>query len=210
MTSWVESLIQSWGALGVAFLMFLENIFPPIPSELVLPLAGYRASQGDLSLVVALVAGTIGSVAGVTLWYFAGRLIGTDRLKRFARKHGRWLTLTPQEIDKASDWFARHGGKAVLLGRLVPAVRTLISIPAGVCGMSLGRFLILTAIGTLAWSTLLILAGYALGASFEQVGTYVSPVGNVIIGLAILIYLYRVVTFRKHVKRPEQESPRGR
>ena len=205
MTSWVEGLIESWGALGVALLMFLENIFPPIPSELVLPLAGYRASQGDLSLVMALVAGTAGSVLGVTIWYYLGRWIGMDRLKHFARKRGRLLTLTPQEIDHAADWFGRHGGKAVLLGRLVPAVRTLISIPAGVCGMPLWYFLLLTTLGTAGWSTLLILAGYALGSSFEQVETYVSPVGNVIIGIAVLYYLYRVFTFRRHVARPGED-----
>ena len=205
MTSWVEGLIESWGALGVAVLMFLENVFPPIPSELVLPLAGYRASQGDLSIVMALIGGTLGSVAGVTIWYYAGRWIGMDRLKLFARKRGRWLTLTPKEIDDAGDWFDRHGGKAVLLGRLVPGIRTLISIPAGVCGMSLRRFLLLTTIGTAAWSTLLIMAGYWLGSSFDQVGAYVSPVGNVIIGGALLYYLYRVVTFRRHVARPGEE-----
>ena len=205
MTSWVQGLIESWGALGVALLMFLENIFPPIPSELVLPLAGYRASQGDLSLVMALVAGTIGSVLGVTIWYFAGRWLGMDRLKHFSRKHGRLLTLTPQEIDQAGDWFERHGGKAVLLGRLVPAVRTLISIPAGVCGMSLVRFLVLSTIGTAIWSTVLILAGYWAGSSFDQIQKYVSPVGNVIIAAAVLYYLYRVLTFRRHVARPGED-----
>lgn len=204
MTDWVQKLIEEWGALGVAFLMFLENIFPPIPSEVVLPLAGYRASQDGLSLALALAGGTAGSLLGVTLWYYVGRWIGTRRLKHFARKHGRLLTLTPQEIDKVNDWFDRHGGKAVLFGRLVPGVRSLISIPAGVCGMPWWRFLALSAIGTVTWSAALILAGYWLGKGFEQVGQYVSPAGNIVIGGAILLYLYRVLTFRRHVKRPEQ------
>lgn len=204
MTDWVEKLIGEWGALGVAFLMFLENVFPPIPSEVVLPLAGYRASQDGLSLVLTLVAGTAGSLLGVTLWYYAGRWVGTRRLKRFAAKHGRLLTLTPQEIDKVNGWFDRHGGKAVLFGRLVPGVRSLISIPAGVCGMSRRRFLALSAIGTGAWSAALIVAGFWLGRDFKQIENYVSPAGNIVIGIAIIIYLYRVVTFRKHVKRPEE------
>lgn len=208
MTAWVEGIIESWGAFGVAFLMFLENIFPPIPSELVLPLAGYRATQGDLSLMLALVAGTAGSVFGVTIWYLAGRWLGTGRLKTFARKHGRLLTLTPQDIDKVSDWFGRHGGKAVLIGRLVPGIRTLISIPAGVCGMSLGRFLLLSTIGTAVWSTALILAGFWLGSSFNQVQSYVSPVGNIIIGGATAYYLYRVATFRRHVDTAEEAAAR--
>lgn len=204
MTSWVEGMIESWGAAGVALLMFLENIFPPIPSEVVLPLAGYRASQGDLNPVLALAAGIVGSVIGVTIWYYAGRWVGTDRLKSFAQKHGRFLTLTPREIDKVNGWFGKHGGKAVLLGRLVPGIRTLISIPAGVCGMTLRRFLILTTIGTTVWSSMLFVAGYALGSSFDKIQSYVSPVGNVIIGGAVLYYLYRVVTFRRHVPRPEK------
>lgn len=205
MTAWIESLIESWGAAGVAVLMFLENVFPPIPSELVLPLAGYKAAEGHLSLTLALVAGTLGSLAGVTLWYLAARAVGTEGLKHFARKHGRLLTLAPDDVDQVNDWFGRHGGKAVLIGRLVPGIRTLISIPAGVCGMSLNRFLLLSAIGTAAWSTVLILAGHTLGKEFERVEQWVSPVGNVVLGGAILYYLYRVITFRRRVDRPTQK-----
>jgi membrane protein DedA with SNARE-associated domain len=201
-TAWIEGLIESWGAAGVAVLMFLENVFPPIPSELVLPLAGYKAAEGHLSLPLALAAGTIGSLAGVTLWYLAARAVGTAGLKHFARKHGRLLTLTPGDIDKVNEWFGRHGGKAILIGRLVPGVRTLISIPAGVCGMSLTRFLLLSAVGTAAWSTVLILAGHTLGKEFDRVESWVSPVGNVVLGGAMLYYLYRVITFRRHVDPP--------
>ena len=202
MTDWILEFIRAWGALGVGVLMFVENIFPPIPSEVVLPLTGYRASQGDLSAVAALFAATIGSLVGVTLWYYAGRLVGTERLKRWAGRHGRWLTLTPRDVDRANAWFDRHGGKAVLIGRLFPGVRTLISIPAGVCEMPLGRFLAMTAIGSFAWNSVLISSGWFLGAGFEQVEQYVSPVGNVLIGLAVLIYIYRVVTFSGQVEPP--------
>lgn len=204
MTSWVESMIESWGSFGVALLMLLENVFPPIPSEVVLPLAGYRASQGDLNPFLAVAAGTLGSLVGVTVWYYAGRWVGTEGLKAFAQKHGRLLTLTPAEIDKVDAWFTRYGGRAVLFGRLVPGVRTLISIPAGVSGMTLRRFLVLSTIGTAAWSGLLIAAGWLLGHEFETVQSYVSPVGNVIIGGALAYYLYRVVTFRNEVKRPDE------
>ncbi len=202
MTAWIERLIENCGAAGVALLMFLENVFPPIPSELVLPLAGYKAAEGYLSLPVTLAAGTIGSLAGVSLWYLAARAVGTRGLRRFAQKHGRLLTLAPADIDKVNDWFARHGGKAVLFGRLVPGMRTLISVPAGVCGMSPGRFLLLSGIGTAAWSTVLILAGHTLGEKFDRVGHWVSPVGNLILGGALLYYLYRVITFRRHVDPP--------
>jgi membrane protein DedA with SNARE-associated domain len=205
-TGRIEGIIESWGAFGVAALMLLENVFPPIPSEVVLPLAGYHASQGSLSIVLAPIAGTAGSLAGVSLWYVAGRWVGTDRLKRFASKHGRLLTLTPHEIDKVNDWFRRHGGKAVPIGRLVPGIRTLISIPAGVCGMGFGRFALLTTIGTGIWSTALILAGFGLGESFASIEAYISPIGNVVIGGALVYYAYRVITFRRHVKRSAPQS----
>ena len=201
MTDWIRSLMEEWGAAGVGVLMFLENVFPPIPSEVVLPLAGYQASQGHLSLPLALTAGTAGSLAGVTLWYLAARWFGTRGLTRFAERHGRALTLTPGDIDGVNDWFGRHGGKAVLFGRLVPGVRTLISIPAGICGMSLPRFLLLSAAGTAAWSTLLIVAGHTLGDRFDQVGHWVSPVGNVVLGGCLVYYLYRVLTFRMQERR---------
>lgn len=201
MTGWAEGIIDGWGAFGVAFLMFLENIFPPIPSEVVLPLAGYRASTGALSPFMAFLGGTVGSLTGVTIWYLAGRWLGTERLKTFARRHGRLLTLTPGEIDKVDRWFAKNGGWAVLFGRLVPGIRTLISIPAGVSGMTFRRFLTLSAIGTGIWSALLIAAGWLLGQEFEAVGGWVGPVGNLIIGAALVYYLYRVATFRRKVAR---------
>jgi membrane protein DedA with SNARE-associated domain len=200
MTEWIEQIIQEWGSGGVAFLMFLENLFPPIPSEIVLPLAGYYVAEGDLSLPAALVAGSAGSLIGVTLWYLGARWLGTRGVQRFARDHGRFLTLSPQDIDHVNDWFEKHGRKAVILGRLVPGIRTLISIPAGIFGMPLGRFLIYTAIGTTLWSVLLLLAGYYLGAQFEQVKSYLSPVGDIVLIVLIAWYLYRVVTFRQRVQ----------
>lgn len=133
-------LISKLGGLGVFLLMFGENLFPPIPSEVILPLAGYTAAQGRGSLPVVIMAGTLGSVAGATLWYYVGRWIGIERLKRFAADHGRWLTLTPEEIDRVDKWFDRYGRWAVLFGRLLPGIRTLISVPAGVTGMALGPF----------------------------------------------------------------------
>ena len=199
MTGWIESLVQDWGAAGVGLLMFLENLFPPIPSEVVLPLAGYEASAGHLSLAAAFAGGVLGSLAGLTPWYFAARALGKARLKQFARRHGRLLTLTPEDIDDADDWFDRHGGKAVLLGRLVPGVRTLISVPAGLSAMPLPRFLLLSGIGTALWSTLLLGAGYVLGDRFDRVDAWVSPVGNLVLGAALAYYLYRVATFKRRV-----------
>jgi membrane protein DedA with SNARE-associated domain len=192
----IIEFLNGTGYFGIAALMFLENLFPPIPSEIVMPSAGFSAGQGRLSLVGVIVAGTLGSVAGALFWYYVGRWIGDERLKRWAGQHGRWLTLSPGEVDKVDRWFERHCSKAVLFGRLVPTIRTLISVPAGVFGMSLSRFLLFTAIGTAAWTAALALAGYLLEDQYRQVSDYLNPVANVVIALIVVTYLYRVVTWK--------------
>lgn len=195
MESFVQSMIQSLGAFGIALLMFLENIFPPIPSELIMPLAGYRSAQGDMSIVIVIVAGGIGSLLGVLPWYYVGRALGKERLKRFSGRYGRWLTLLPADIESADRWFHEKGALAVLFGRLVPMVRTLISVPAGIAQMPVAKFLIYSAIGTVIWTMALTIAGYLLGQAYQTVSTYVGPVSNGILFLMVAYYLYRVVTF---------------
>lgn len=196
MFDWITGLIKSSGYFGVAFLMLAENVFPPIPSELIMPLAGFTAAQGQLSLLLVILAGSAGSLAGLCFWYWIGVKIGTDGLKRFSDRHGRWLTLTRKDIEKADAWFDKHGRWAVLFGRLVPTVRTLISVPAGVSGMGFPRFILYSAIGTLAWTSLLTLAGYWLQDSYDKVSSIVGPVSNVIVGGIVIWYLYRLITFR--------------
>ena len=203
MFDWITGFIERTGYFGIALLMFAENVFPPIPSELIMPLAGFTAARGDLNLAAAVLVGSLGSVLGSTLWYFAGCWIGGDRLKRFAARRGRWLTVTPDEIDKACAWFDRHGRRAVLIGRLVPAVRTLISVPAGIAEMRLVPFLIYSGIGTLIWTTLLGGAGFLLEAKYEEVAAWLNPVSNVVIGVLILWYIYRVATFGYKSRRSE-------
>ncbi len=196
MFDWVTGMVERTGYLGIALLMFAENVFPPIPSELIMPLAGFTAARGELNIVLVMVAGSAGSLLGALLWYVIGRWIGCERLKQWTAAHGRWFTIAPEEVDQASDWFCRHGGKAVLIGRLVPALRTLISVPAGITGMPLSSFLIYSGIGTIVWTALLAVAGYLLEGQYETVAGYVNPVSNGIAGVALLYYLYRVVTFR--------------
>jgi membrane protein DedA with SNARE-associated domain len=195
MFDWVTGFVEQSGYPAVALLMLLENVFPPIPSELIMPLAGYSASQGRLDIVLVILSGTVGSVLGATLWYAAGRWLGCARVRSLAARHGRWLTVTPAQVDHARDWFRRYCGKAVLIGRLVPAVRTLISVPAGIAGMALPRFLACTTLGTLAWTGLLAGAGYLLGGQYDRVSAWIDPVSNVVVGLLALWYVYRVVTF---------------
>jgi membrane protein DedA with SNARE-associated domain len=201
MFEWITRLVSDGGYLGVAGLMLLENLFPPIPSELIMPLAGFVAARGELQIALVVLAGTLGSIAGTLPWYYAGRWLGRDRLRRLAARHGRWLTVSPEEFDRASAWFDRHGGLAVLIGRLVPGVRTLISVPAGIAGMGLGRFLLLSAIGSLAWTAALTLAGYALEDHYAVVADYVDPASKAVLGAVVLLYLYRLVTFRSFPHR---------
>ena len=209
MFDWITGLVGSAGYVGIALLMFVENVFPPIPSEVIMPLAGFAAAGGEIGIVGAIAAGFVGSLAGAVLWYYVGRWVGCERLERWAARHGRWLTLTPGEVRQAQDWFGRHGGKAVLVGRLVPAVRTLISVPAGISGMSMPRFLAYSGIGTLAWTALLAVAGYLLGSEYRQVASWMNPVSNVVAVALVAWYLYRVATFRRKVAKDGCAASRG-
>ena len=175
MFDWITGIIGSIGALGVAALMFLENVFPPIPSELIMPLAGFVAANGGASFWVMVAAGTAGSLAGALLWYWIGARLGPERLRRLAARHGRWLTVAPDDIDRASDWFGRRGRAAVLLGRLVPTVRTFVSVPAGIAGMPLAPFVGYTLAGTLLWTALLAGAGYLLRAQVHPRRSLAEP-----------------------------------
>lgn len=203
MNGFLESVMESLGVFGIALLMFLENVFPPLPSELIMPLAGYLAAQGEMPIALVILSGSVGSLLGVVPWYYAGRALTEARLKRFAARHGRWLTLLPSDIDKADRWFRRYGSLAVLFGRLVPTVRTLISVPAGLSGMPLPRFLLFSAIGTAIWSTLLGLAGYHLGEAYAGVQGYIEPLSNAVLIAIAAVYLYRVATFDRRRRREE-------
>ena len=196
MFEFITNFLKDSGYLGVFALMAAENIFPPIPSEMIMPFAGFVVARGDLNLAGVLVAGTLGSVAGALPWYYAAKVYGRDRLKKLAARRGRWLTVTPQDIDDSLQAFDKHGGKAVLFGRLVPAVRTLISVPAGIANMPLPKFLLYSTVGSLAWTGLLTASGFLLEDNYTQVAKYVDPLSKLILGILLAWYLYRVVSFR--------------
>jgi membrane protein DedA with SNARE-associated domain len=199
MFDFITKFLETSGYLGVFALMALENIFPPIPSEMIMPFAGFVVARGELNLVGVLLAGTAGSVAGALPWYYAARVYGCARLKRLAERHGRWLTVSSDEVDTALAAFKKHGRKTVLFGRLVPAVRTLISVPAGLGNMPLGQFLLYSGIGSLAWAGLLMGAGFLLENNYKEVAKYVDPVSKVILGIMLAWYLYRVISWRAPV-----------
>ena len=165
----IENLIQSSGYFGIALIMFAENLLTPIPSELVLPLAGFLVEDGQLSAWGVLLSSTVGVLLGALLVYHLGVWISEDRLRTFIQKHGRWIGLTEKDLDRAQTFFDKHGNIVVLVGRLIPFVRSIISLPAGINGMNMGVFVLYTTIGTLIWNSLLLGAGYLLGDNWRQV-----------------------------------------
>ena len=201
MFEWVSGVIAQLGYVGVAALTFLENVFPPIPSELILPLAGYVAGTGDLTLGMVIAAGTFGSLAGATFWYVLAKRFGEARFRAWITRHGRWLTLSVADVDRAQLWFKRRGKWAVLVGRLMPGVRTFVSLPAGFSAMPWPTFLIYSVIGTLAWTAALVYAGSVLQANFSAVSRYVDIATNVLfagVAAMMLVRYYRCwqATFR--------------
>jgi membrane protein DedA with SNARE-associated domain len=188
---WAVRLMETLGAPGAGIAVALENIFPPLPSEVILPLAGFTASQGSLELVPVLIWTTVGSVVGALALYTLGAVLGRDRLRRLVARV-RFVPL--EDVDKAEAWFARHGDKAVLIGRLVPIVRSLVSIPAGVERMRPGRFLLLTLIGSGVWNTVLVGAGYLLGDQWHRIEAWVGTFQTVVIALAVAAVAWWVVS----------------
>jgi membrane protein DedA with SNARE-associated domain len=189
---WVAGIIKSLGYIGVAMLTFLEHLFPPIPSELILPLAGYVAASGEIDVVMVIATATVGSLCGATLWYVIGRRIGERRLRSWIERHGKWLTLSARDVDRANDWFRRRGKAAVLLGRLVPGVRTFVSLPAGFSGMPWPIFVAYSLFGTLLWTAALVYAGVTLQQNFTAVGQYINLATNILFAMlgAMMIYRY--------------------
>ncbi len=192
MTKYITSILESAGYFGIVFLMFLENVFPPIPSEFIMPLAGFMVTQGKLSFVGTIAAGVIGSLLGTLPFYYLGRQMDEERLKILADRHGRWLTVSREDIEKAQKWFDRHGGLTVLFCRLIPGVRSVISIPAGINRMNFAAFLLYSAVGTAIWTGLLTYLGYFLKANFAEVEEYLNPASYFIFAAIFLLYLVRV------------------
>ncbi|MCU0524105.1 MAG: DedA family protein [Elainella sp. Prado103] len=201
MAEWITQIMTSLGYVGIGLLMFLENLFPPIPSELIMPLAGFTVAKGQMGFVPAVMAGVLGTMLGALPWYYIGVYLGEDRLKRWIDRYGKWLGISSEEIDKSQRWFYRHGTKAVFFGRLVPGIRTLISLPAGFSKMRFGTFLIYSTLGTLGWTLLLTTAGYALGDNYELVEEYLAPVSKIVLGGLLVGGMVWLVRHRQRRKR---------
>ena len=196
MSDWIIETINATGYVGIFLLMLLESVFPPIPSELIIPFAGFSVQRGDLNLFGVLAATTGGAVIGMLPWYIAARLLGLARVKWLADKIGRWLAMNSDEIDLASSWFLRYGPVIVFFGRLVPLIRTVISVPAGIAAMPVVAFVAASTLGALLWNSILIGAGYFLSSHYDLVEAVIDPATITVLVLCVLIYLWRVVTWK--------------
>ena len=201
LATWVQDVINQFGYFGVALLVIIENVFPPIPSEIVLPFAGFVAQQGssaaqsDTSVIGMMIAATIGSVVGALILYFVSAAIGPDRLRAFVENFGKWFGVKSSDLVRAEAWFDRRSLLAVLVGRCVPLIRSIVSIPAGFRRMKLSSFVVLTAIGSAVWNIALIGAGAVLKDQWDVVGDYVGVFQWVVVA-AIIVVLAKFVLSR--------------
>ncbi len=197
MEAWITDWMNQFGYLGVFLLILAENIFPPIPSEVILTLGGYMTTMTSMTKLGIIIASTAGSVIGATILYGIGLLLDVERLEKIIGKYGKFLRLTIKDIHKADAWFDKYGVWAVFFGRLIPLVRSLISIPAGMSNMKFGLFLLFTTLGTLIWNTVLVSVGAAVGDNWDEIVGYMDIYSNIvytiiaICGIAFLIWYFK-------------------
>jgi membrane protein DedA with SNARE-associated domain len=196
MDDWIIRLVNDTGYWGVGLLMFLETVFPPVPSEVIMTVAGVSVARGNMHFGGVIAAGTAGAMLGNYLWFWLAIKFGSDRLHRFADRYGRWLTLSWREIERGHELFKKHGSIIVLFARMLPTFRSLISIPAGIFHMSHRRFLVFSTIGTAGWSAALAAAGYVLGSQFQDIEKILGPLSTVIIALIVLGYVWRLIKWK--------------
>jgi membrane protein DedA with SNARE-associated domain len=200
---WIKGVIETLGYPGIVLVMALENVFPPIPSELVMPLAGFMANEGTFNLIAVIVAGMLGSVLGALILYYFGAWANELVIRRFIRRWGRYAFISENDLDVSLGYFHRHGEAVIFFGRLIPIVRSLISVPAGMDRMPLGKFLFYTVIGTTIWSGILSYAGWVLKENYALVAGYVERYQNLVIALValgVLAFIYlRII--KPRVKR---------
>lgn len=193
MTEWLTGILDSMGYVGIFFMLILARAVPPVPAETVIPLAGLAAAQGHLNLGLVALAGGLGSACGELAWYLPSRMLGRERLLGFFRRHGHWLTLRPEEVERASAWFERHGALAVIICQPIPGLRTMISVPAGALGLSLPRFLLYATIGSGLFILALASAGYLLQSGWPDIAPYLSYFSIAVFSLVLTVYLVRLV-----------------
>ena len=196
LTEWIISIMEQLGYLGIALLMFLDNIFPPIPSEIIMPSAGYSASQGELLLVGVIIAGCIGSLVAAAILYWIGYKFNHDSIFRFLYRYGKYLFIKSPDVKKSLDWFEHYGHRIVFFGRMIPAVRSLISIPAGMSHMPFWKFMFYSSLGTIIWTTFLACVGFYFGENQALMQNIFSQVSHFIIIVVIAMIIW--ILYRRH------------
>ena len=195
MADWIITFITNYSYGGVFFLMVAENVFPPIPSEVVLPFIGRAVADGEMNFLLALLAATVGSLIGTSIWFLVGMFVPAIKLEKFLQNYGGYIAISARDFHKATEFFTKYQIPAVFFGRMIPGVRSVISIPAGSVQMKLKTFIVYSAIGSVIWNTALISVGYFLLNDFSVVAEYMNPITNGIFGLFIAIYFFQVVRF---------------
>jgi membrane protein DedA with SNARE-associated domain len=186
MAQWIEEFIRNGGYWALAAITFVENIFTPIPSEVIMPLGGYLVAQGRFTFWGVVAAGTVGSYVGALVLFYLGKQLKRRRLETWADKHGSWLLVTKSDVSSAFEWFDRHGGAAVFFCRLVPGLRSIISVPAGASNMALGTFSLYTIVGSALWTALLTGAGMWLGQRYQDTGQFLRWINYAVIALIVI------------------------
>lgn len=192
MREFIENFMNDFGTIAVFLLIFIENLFPPIPSELILTLGGFLTASTSMTLISVTVAATVGSVCGALVLYYIGKWFGKARLYRIIDKYGKYLTLKAEDLDRAVNWFEKRGVMTVFFCRFIPLLRSLISIPAGLTHMNMPLFIVLTTIGSAIWNITLIFIGQQLGENWDAVLSYMDIYSYVIYGILIIVVLFAI------------------
>lgn len=205
---WGQQLVETLGYLGLALIMLLENAFPPVPSEPFLLGAGFTSSQGDMSIVLAIVATTLGATLGTLVYYYIGLVLPEARIRRLLRRYGRYALLGEDDLDRALAWFRRHGRPVIFFGRCIPLVRALISVPAGMTRMPFAQFIAYTIAGTAVWSSLLIFTGMFLGENYEAALTLLDRYEQLFIASVVLaVVVFMVLRLRARRAKANERRP---
>lgn len=199
LTEWVLSIMEQLGYIGIAILMFLDNIFPPIPSEIIMPSAGYAASQNQLTLIGVIIAGCLGSLIAAALLYWVGYKFNHNTIFNFIDRYGKYLFIQSEDVQKSLIWFKKYGHRIVFFGRMIPAARSLISIPAGMSRMPFWKFMFYSSLGTIIWTTFLAYIGFYFGENLALMHQIFNQVGYFIIAIIVIIIIW--MWYRHHQRK---------